>query len=467
MPTTITYVVDSTEKLAKNIVLSSGATNVSQAGSILKRHANDAFDGVFAWSWADNSTNPNPSNGISNAWVRVGKIKNGKLKLKDPVQISNLPIIPNTSIFDTAVAINRKDKKNIVVSYGVVTYSETTILSGVTYRAVSFDGGKTWPKFGTPLNGPTNIQSPGTNGFCECPGVQSDKYGNIWYLSTDFFDAMPPSSDVGRPLLWISIDKGVTFSFVYIAPQVINYTIDLYDNPAMCFGGNGSGQYGIWITSDYYYLQEGIFPFVAFIPVYGFNSYGTGTAVQNQILFSLGNTLYLSNVAASEDGRVWIQSSSDNLQNADPYVVQFKSPGPIDSNYAGPWQLTIDTTFTGIPYSATPTISFPRLGYTNSYRTIVYDEKRQALYSVIAQQAPDYAQSMRLFLLISRNNGQTWSKPFYVSNSDFANRGLPTRASMLKLEFSHLAGMMVATIKHWRPSNILELPFQLANSTRW
>lgn len=420
MPTDLLYRAEKSEKLDVNFVL--GPT----ASYVLKRHANDAFDGTLVWTWT--TVTPNSSNPVNNVWARVGKIKDGKLKLKDPVQISDLPNIPNTSIFDTAVAINRTDKKNIVISYGVVDFSGTTILSGVTYRAVSFDGGKKWPQFGSALNGPTNIQAPGPNGFCECPGVQSDKYGNIWYLSTNYFDTQSPPSDVGRPLLWISTDKGVTFSFVYIAPDVINYTIDLYDNPAMCFGGDGSGQYGIWISSEYYYLSEGIIPFVAFIPVYGFGSYGTGSAVQNQILFSLANTSYLSNVAASEDGRLWIQSSSDNLQNAEPYVVQYKSPGPIDSNYAGPWQLTIDTLFTGSPYSATPTLSAPSLGYTNSYRTVAFDEKRQALYSIMAQQAPDYSQNMRLFLIISRNNGQTFSQPFYISDSDHNNRGLPTVA---------------------------------------
>lgn len=416
MPMNISYRAEESKKLDLNFALS------SHAAFVLKRHANDANDGLLVWTWSELG-----SNGINNVWARIGKLKDGELKLKNPVQISDLPYVPNTSVFDTAAAINRKDRNNIVISYGVVNYSGTTLLSGVTYRAVSKDGGKNWPAFGTALNGPTNIQSPGTNGFCECPGVQSDKYGNIWYLSTDFFDAQPPSSDVGRPLLWISTDKGVSFSFAYIAPQVLNYTVDLYDNPSMTFGSQ-AGQYGIRISSDYYYLSEGILPFVAFIPVYGFGSFGTGSAVQNQILFGLPNTSYLSDIAASEDGRVWIQSSNVNVQTVGPYSIQFKSPGPIDSNYAGPWQLTINTTFTGAPYSATPTVSAPSIGYTNSYRTIVYDEKRKAVYSVVAQQSPDYSQNMRLFLLISRTNGQTCALPFDISNTDLNNRGLPTMA---------------------------------------
>ena len=30
--------------------------------------------------------------------------------------------------------------------------------------------------------------------------------------------------------------------------------------------------------------------------------------------------------------------------------------------------------------------------------------------------------------MISRDNGQTWNNPFYISNSNFANRGFPSMA---------------------------------------
>ena len=68
------------------------------------------------------------------------------------------------------------------------------------------------------------------------------------------------------------------------------------------------------------------------------------------------------------------------------------------------------------------------VGYFNSVQTVIYDEKRQALYSLRCQQAPDWAQNMRIYLMISRDNGQNWSNPFYISNSNFANRGFPSMA---------------------------------------
>ena len=86
--------------------------------------------------------------------------------------------------WDTAVAINRTDPKNIVVSYGVLDHNVSPD-GAQAYRAVSFDGGLTWPQ-----NGPLNIQPTGNpSNFGDNRGVSSDKFGNIWYSTTNEFDA--------------------------------------------------------------------------------------------------------------------------------------------------------------------------------------------------------------------------------------------------------------------------------------
>ena len=132
-------------------------------------------------------------------------------------------------------------------------------------------------------------------------------------------------------------------------------------------------------------------------------------------------------MTASEDGRVWCQSYINANSSFCPGVIRFKSPGPIDSNYAGPWQNALPNNPQG--YGFSNFISFPGVeGYFNTAQTVIYDEKRQALYSLRAQQAPDWAQNMRIYLMISRDNGQNWSDPFYISNSNFANRGFPSMA---------------------------------------
>ena len=57
-------------------------------------------------------------------------------------------------------------------------------MSLLIYRAVSFDGGQTWPD---EFNGPWNIE-PFPYG--DNPGVRADEFGNIWYCTTDDTDLL-------------------------------------------------------------------------------------------------------------------------------------------------------------------------------------------------------------------------------------------------------------------------------------
>ena len=43
-------------------------------------------------------------------------------------------------------------------------------------------------------------------------------------------------------------------------------------------------------------------------------------------------------------------------------------------------------------------------------------------------QFPDYSQNMRIYFVISRDNGQTWSDPIDIATTDFANRGFQSMA---------------------------------------
>lgn len=73
-------------------------------------------------------------------------------------------------------------------------------------------------------------------------------------------------------------------------------------------------------------------------------------------------------------------------------------------------------------------ISQPIRGYFNSVQTIIYDNKRQALYALVGAQSPDYSQNMKIYFIISRDNGETWSYPIDINSSNFANRGFQTMA---------------------------------------
>ena len=200
--------------------------------------------------------------------------------------------------------------------------------------------------------------------------------------------------------------------------------------PQFCFGGDGQGNYGLWFVADYFPVVDGvasIVPVVGFIPVYGLGSYGTGTV---QFLYSLPDTQLLPDIAASEDGRVWACSYISTHLYYLPSGVRFKSPGPLDSNYAEPWQMTISNQSWSSTYIGYFT-SHPVYGYFNGSRIIIFDESGRCLDALFCNTAPDTSQDMRLYFLIS-NNGQTWSRPFYISDSNFANRGYQSMALDIK-----------------------------------
>ena len=439
MPTEITYLARPKVSICKNYIVDPGFTNTTQftnpfAGfdGFRDSHVNDAF-GTVAWAWTSNANIPDKTNGILNVFVATGAVTpEGTLSINEPIQLSDLP--EGFLAWDTAVAINRFNPNNIVVSYGVINEAERllpvpTTPIAFTYRAVSFDGGKTWP-----INGPTNIQPTGfqvpgvAGGFGDNRGVASDKFGNIWYATTNLFDNL--GNKTNQPTFWISPD-GNNYSVAYTAPApAAGFS---YDFPQFCFGYDNQNNYGLWFEADDIDNATGdLTQLVGFVPIIGPGQVGTPTPPV--LLSSLVNTNGLSNVTAALDGRFWI-SGAPNLDDGpteassyiSPGVVTFKSPGAIDQNYAGPWQ-TIIYNQANQQYGAGNTESQPVAGYINSVQTIIYDDARQALYNIIAAQFPDYSQNMRLYFIISRDNGQTWSSPIDIATTDFANRGFQSMA---------------------------------------
>ena len=418
MPTDITYIVKSKIKLGKNTIIQPGFTNTTQSRAQLRdNHTNDAFDNVLAWTWSDNSNNPDKSDSVLNVYVAIGKVSHdGTLKVKAPIQLSNFAV--NYHTFNSAVAINRSDKNNIIVTWYAYNIIDATVPN--LYQAISFDGGKTWP-INTAL---TNI--PNFNNIGESTGVRSDKYGNIWLNY-----GAPFATD--NPTFLVSSNKGIDYQLVYTAPlpsffQPTDYG---YDYPQYCFGGDGQGNYGLWFVSDYINTVGDLVQFTGFIPINGkgISNIGTGTITE---LTNLINANSLSNITASLDGRVWLQGIP-NTTSAETYIapgnITYKSPGPLDQNYAGPWNYAFANQI-NIQYGISTEESQPILGYIplGSVNSLIYDDQRQALYAMYQAQFPDYSQNMRLYFVISRDNGQTWSQPIDIESDFKNNRGFETMA---------------------------------------
>lgn len=437
MPCTISYHAKATDRLSQNKTLSRGATNTTEwsggaykaAGTgIRDTHIIDAYRGIVAFAWADNSMIADQSNNTSNVMVSIGRIKNGKLKSGKLIQLTNNPV--GSYIFSTAVAINRADPDIITVSWGVSNLPTTP------YRAVSFDGGKTWP-----INGPTNIQPTGKGGAGDNRGISCDAFGNVWYSTTNAFNNK--GKQINQPTFWVSGDGGVNFSVAYTAPIPAPIAADSYDFPQFCFGGDPlTATYGLYFVVDQVGAVDGV-QALGFIPIYGsvqssgLQEIGTGTIVS----LNNPNSNSTAFIAASKDSRVWLfgipnvyANSASGGKNAAftsivPHVINFQPAGSLGANLAGPWDAGMNNN-AGLEYSgyfeASGQISQPFFGYFDS--PIIYDDDRQALYALYCGRSPYFSQDMNIYFLISVDNGRTWSEPLIINSVSFANRGFPSMA---------------------------------------
>ena len=530
MPCDITYIVEKTEKLCKNLIVGAGFTNTTQfdpnyAPAGLRDFAVNAFyGGTAVWAWADNSTIADKVEGGTNVMVAVGKVGyDGVMKIGAPVQLTDLA--PFTSggftfvslIVNISVTINPTDPDNIIVSYGCSTGE-----GNLPCRAISFDGGKTWPApyspsivrlkisgstltvvstFGgpplevgqyvytvndftdggiipyttitaslggglytvtppqtvgthgsvgsPPLNGQIPINPQNSQGWADNRGALADQYGNIWYSSTNAF-VNGVRIPANQSIFAVSIDKGRTFQVVYTLPlpDLTLYPLGTFftDFPQFCLGGNGlsPNTYGLWFRTNFFDFTTGDgWPIVGFIPIFDFNSWGSATStppISYTWLQGLTNTIGEGGIIAAADGRVWLDGVIlPSIENSggqcpfnyiQPLLTLYKSPGPLDQNYAGPWQFTI---WNSLQENSNPIVtqavnSQPYLGYFPTVQCIIYDENLKALYELQALRSPDYSQNMRLVFLISRNAGQTWSDPIDINSSKKLNRGFPSMA---------------------------------------
>ena len=443
MPTAITYIVKPKIELCDNVRISHKEINTAEfpftqaihrgaVDAVRDLHINDAFDNVVAYAWSDNSfikDKANNSNTMGLA-VAIGKVKHGQLKMRKP-QFIETPL--NFFVWDTAIAINRTNKKNIIVSYGLLNFGwpANNLPNSVLYRAVSNDGGKTWP-----INGPTNLQPTGIDpvlglpgGFGDVPGVQSDKYGNIWYVATNRYDSS--GNFINQGFAMVSTDGGVNYQLVYTFP--LGSVNAFQDFPSYCFGGDGLSNYGIHLVIDYFpdFSIGGLdgYPEVAFIPITGLGAFGTPQTVY---LPQFTNNNFTASIAASADGKVWTYGSpagagpaaypypgSSNINNNHRLI--YKSPGALGENYVGPWTVANALLLQSSLYLPEWTAQ-PVFGMFQSQRQVVYDDCRKALYILVNKRTHGVAQS-QIYLLISRDNGASFSEPIEVATTTCGNRG--------------------------------------------
>lgn len=462
-PTCVSYIAQPVSGLSSNQIASTGPTDASQFtfdyyDGIRDSHPNSMVAGVVALSWADNSTwvaQGQQANGILDTYVRIGTMSaSGAIQFNaPPVNLTNfVPLLPtdplygfNNFVFDTAISINPLNPLNIVASWSNIAIVRTPspFFADVPYRAVSLDGGVTWP-----VNGPLTGLNSYNVSAADCRGAAFDIFGNCWYSYNNYPGILPYPQGIVNILAVSSDGTGTVWNPTYYTSPAPAYA---YDFPQFSFGGGPDPitqetVYGIWQVSDYFTSEFGlILPQRTFIAIYGLGSFGTA---QNIFLNELADTISLPVCTASMDGRHFTYGvTSITTPIIGPVQLLYMSPGPtIDVNQAGPFDVAM---FNIVAYyqqlnpaitDIIPLTESSPFGIFNTTNGIIFDDARQVLYALNSTRFPELGgngQNMVISLLISSNNGLSWSQGYNVATTYIGNRGFasmsldPTYGSIL------------------------------------
>lgn len=300
---------------------------------------------------------------------------------------------------------------------------------GTPMVAVSNNGGVTFgPSF---LLDPT-IDFPAAVA-ADCPGVQCDKYGNMWYLINVDKSGQYLAENI---MFYVSSDGGNTWSLFF---ETTDGTISdgFYDDPQFCFGNDGLGNYGIWFEGDYFTTTSAYFNNelrLGFIPIDKLNPTPlVGPATNYYTIVTnnqpnLLNTLTIVSIAAKNDGTVFLETAvldTNALSYVGPIVIFVKPPGGFNTPLIGPWTIDQITNQWGIPTASYP-YGLSRPYFPVSVKNMIVDDARGAIYAIITERLNFYSQNYNIFFMVSLDNGITWSEKFPLTKTVFQNRGFPS-----------------------------------------
>lgn len=384
---------------------------------------NGFHDGIIATAWPDNSNVPsgNIPNQL-NLVARAGRAKENvhnhscegiHQDLHKSVEIIHAQPDQFAGNFNTIV--NPAFKDNIVL-FG--TFRDRNLpFDGPNqrqlWRAVSYDGGKTFPLVGRIFN---------LDDLIVDTLATADKFGNIWvsYVTGPFSD---PDANPRTLIIAVSCDQGATFTQVARLIPPAGYPVG-YDIPTMACGGDGNGGYGLWFAPTIIDGDFNVAPTLGFIPVSGLGEYNVG-AMKTVIYASLASFDWEPSISVTKHGKVFLASvqSDANTQSANDGVKFLAKLDGInnlvDGNYVGP--TIIQQRYIGA-YMNPPFLPDGTF-LTVPPRAIAYDEHHKILHvlfvDLLNEGSPNYA----VYLISSNDNGQTWTPRVAVSDVTCGPRG--------------------------------------------
>lgn len=382
-----------------------GFTGRALNDGIRDSHVNDSFDNRLAWSWTDNSAQTDKTNNQMDVYVATGHVCKDKMKISKPIRLTNLPT--NVMGWDTAVAFNRINPKNVVVSFAILDHSVTPNTATLNV-CVSNDSGHTWTS-------PINID-PSVTFLGDARGVIADRYGNFWFSST----SRNTDSTIINLSFYASSNGGNTWTLIYQTTDSSDAD-GQYDYPQITVGNDGQGNYGLWFVSDFYNSNGDNIARLGFIPTTGLGIFGAGSYI---ILDKFVNQVTLCNIYVRNDGTVYLIGNptiSTYNTNYGANTLITKTPGILDSSL-----LTQPYTILNTGQNLLPTSSYPVdiFGYfIDTVNDTIYDEERKALYTVFSEQPNGGSQDIYLYMVVSFDNGITWSEKIQLATTNKNNRG--------------------------------------------
>jgi hypothetical protein len=410
--TSITYLVEVNRKdlIPKNIIIGSGFTNINnlnpniQSGGLRDLHTNDFYNDHFIFGWNDNSNIASDEDPTSTMffYVRTGKICNGELKLNPIVNLTSTLVNADNPgylvISDTSTAINRINPLNMAAAWSVFNVDT---FSAQMYTSATMDG----------LNWSAPFLLISSPGDIDARGLIADKFGNFWYVFNQ--------ANIGVPGLYIytSSTGGSTWNPPVFIPVPANAVS--FDYPQLAIGNNGSGDYGLFIQVDQIITYD-VLPQIYFFPATGLGKFNSNYQVMT---YPNLNQCAIGTITTKEDGTLFINSLMGLDLGINFYVNSIfrKAPGALD-----PLLLTGPYTAINGAQCLVPTNSFPVPGFSYfpiSEYSIIYDNCRKVLYVFFQERPQVNSQDIHLFLVISFDEGNSFSKRYPIASSHKNNRG--------------------------------------------
>jgi hypothetical protein len=154
------------------------------------------------------------------------------------------------------------------------------------------------------------------------------------------------------------------------------------------------------------------------------------------------NTIFDTVMAIKPDGTVFLYSFFTITSNWSPNLLAIKYPP--NATVTDPLDPTLlilrGTVADNISQNGNQvqSIPYPPTGYdwyfSATDRNLQWDERRKLLYALQTEQPSVTSQDMYIWLVVTADNGHTWSRRFPVTNSHKRNRGYPSLAYDSKSE---------------------------------